>query len=85
MRRKSPYADVFDAIQAVAETRRLPSRVELETDDVTPSDDLEALDAEWEETAVTFGPSDPLGDCGRSRLMTRLRAAVRSVTDTRAS
>lgn len=83
-RRQSPYAAVFAAIEALAGAGRLPT-VELDTGDAAPADDLEALDAEWEETAVTFGPGDPLGDCGRSRLMTRLRAAVRSVADSRAS
>ncbi len=44
-------------------------------------EDLEALDAEWEEAAVTFGPGDPMsGSCGTPRLATRLRAAARSVS-----
>jgi nitrate reductase delta subunit len=42
-------------------------------------DDLEALDAAWEEEEVTFGPgsTDAKGACGVEGLATRLRAAMR--------
>ena len=42
-------------------------------------DDLEALDAAWEEEEVTFGPgsTDAKGACGAEGLSTRLRAAMR--------
>jgi nitrate reductase delta subunit len=42
-------------------------------------DDLEALDAAWEEEEVTFGPgaADATGACSVEGLSTRLRAAMR--------
>lgn len=82
-RRKSIYASVFRALGAISKGKLTPAQLaELAgTDDAAP-DDLEALDAEWEETAVTFGPGDPMGEsCGKPRLMTRLRAAARSPAD----
>ena len=79
-RRNSPYAAVLAAIGAIADANNLPASDQLATTDIAAGD-LEALDAEWEEAAVTFGPESALGDgCGRSRLMSRLRAAARSVT-----
>ncbi|PRD41867.1 nitrate reductase molybdenum cofactor assembly chaperone [Phyllobacterium phragmitis] len=74
--RNSIYAPVLAAIRAVAGTS-LP----LSTDEERPAgapDDLAALDAEWEETAVTFGPdSGGMDGCSSDRLQTRLRAARR--------
>ncbi|WP_024277565.1 nitrate reductase molybdenum cofactor assembly chaperone [Xanthobacter sp. 126] len=45
------------------------------TEDLTALD-LNALDKEWEETAVTFGPGDA-ASCGVDRFRTQLRAAQR--------
>jgi len=86
-KRKSIYASVFRALRTLARGKpRLDEPAETAGDDVAWTDeaeDLEALDAEWEETAVTFGPGDPMdGACGSSRLTTRLRAAARSVLPT---
>jgi nitrate reductase molybdenum cofactor assembly chaperone NarJ/NarW len=80
-KRKSVYANVFRALRALARGKLSPAQLpELAGDDDVSADDLEALDAEWEETAVTFGPGDPMdGACGTPRLATRLRAAARSV------
>jgi nitrate reductase delta subunit len=68
-RRDSVYAGVFRALVALAAT---PADAEATAamaaepeDDPT---DLEALDAVWEETAVTFGP-DPNAGCPASRDM----------------
>ncbi len=68
-RRESTYAAVFDTLvqlsgakadqQAVAEM--------LKAEEVDPND-LEALDAVWEETEVTFGP-DPNAGCPQVRDM----------------
>ena len=41
------------------------------------SEDLAALDAAWEETAVTFGPGDAMGGCSVDRLRTQIRAGRR--------
>ena len=39
--------------------------------------DLEAMDAAWEEAAVRFGPGEAMDGCGTDRLQTRLRAGAR--------
>ncbi|TCT05403.1 respiratory nitrate reductase chaperone NarJ [Tepidamorphus gemmatus] len=84
-RRRSPYAAVFRALVALGRGRAAAAGepVSAAPDVVLAVDEVEELadlDAEWEETAVTFGPGDPAVDaCGRTRLMTRLRAARRSV------
>lgn len=38
---------------------------------------LEALDAEWEESVVKFGPGEDISGCSPDRMRTRLRAAGR--------
>lgn len=59
-KRKSVYASVFRALETLA--RVTPDRdavdAVLAEPEVDP-DDLEAIDAEWEETAVMFGPGAP--------------------------
>lgn len=66
-RRDAPYAAVFAALVTIA--RRQPDRDALaaltqEADE--DADDLEALDAVWEESEVRFGP-DPNQGCPASR------------------
>ena len=81
-RRKVSYVAVFQALVAIAGGKGQP--VPLATTAEDDPDDLEALDRDWEETAVTFGPGDwGNGDdsCSKPRLATRIRAAVRSVHD----
>ncbi|MGM0585969.1 MAG: nitrate reductase molybdenum cofactor assembly chaperone [Pseudomonadota bacterium] len=66
-RRESPYAAVFDALvglSAAAPDAELTEALAQQPDD--DPDDLEALDAAWEETEVTFGP-DPNAGCPVSR------------------
>jgi nitrate reductase molybdenum cofactor assembly chaperone NarJ/NarW len=63
IKRKSPYATVFRALETLARAAPDASAVaavlaEPEDD----PDDLEAIDAEWEETAVMFGPGAPDDD-----------------------
>ena len=58
-RRKSPYAFVLRTLEAIA--AREPSAKELDELRKAPdfaADDLEALDAEWMEQPVNFGPGD---------------------------
>jgi len=66
-RRDSIYALVLAALVALADNARKSELVEalLAAADDDP-DDLEALDAAWEETQVTFGP-DPNAGCPASR------------------
>lgn len=71
--RKSTYAAVFQALAALANA---PATDQPDTS-VEDPDDLEALDAAWEEAAVHFGPGEQIDSCGTDRLRTRLRAASR--------
>jgi nitrate reductase delta subunit len=62
-RRGTPYAAVFRALVALSAAAPETGAVEALTG--APDDDphdLEALDAVWEEAAVTFGP-DPAAGC----------------------
>ena len=55
--RNSPYAPVFAAIEALGEWQ--PAQADIDEVLAVPEDDpddLAALDAVWEEEAVTFGP-----------------------------
>ncbi len=40
-------------------------------------DDLEAMDASWEEAAVRFGPGEAVDACGTDRVRTQIRASQR--------
>lgn len=75
-KRHSSYAAVFRALIAIAAVD--PVGVQAgrpsEDDDVDPTD-LAALDAEWEDAPVTFGPESAPG-C-KDDLIARLRAAKR--------
>jgi len=81
-KRGSAYAAVFTAIREIAD-------IELIDDDLTQEveaqdDGLAALDAEWEEAAVTFGPGDAMGGCSVDRLRTQIRAGRRDARTTAA-
>ncbi|MEP2028765.1 MAG: nitrate reductase molybdenum cofactor assembly chaperone [Paracoccaceae bacterium] len=68
-RRESGYASVFTALLQIAKAK--PNKAALAEMLEQPDDDpedLEALDAVWEESEVTFGP-DPNGDCPQVREM----------------
>ncbi|QRG09849.1 nitrate reductase molybdenum cofactor assembly chaperone [Xanthobacter dioxanivorans] len=81
--RGSAYAAVFAALRTlatdgvVAAPASAPAKEE-------PVDDLAALDAAWEETAVTFGPGEGMGACSVDRFRTQLRAAQRDARHTAA-
>lgn len=65
-KRKSPYAAVFLALEALA-ARRAPAgdvdRLAAEPDE--DPDDLEALDRRWADEPVTFGPGADTTGCSR--------------------
>ncbi len=75
-KRKTPYASIFSCLQVVATSKAQPETVEalMMAPDPEP-DDLEALDAAWEEEQVKFGPEADL--CGKSDLTSKLRSATR--------
>jgi nitrate reductase delta subunit len=74
-KRNSPYAAVFETLTALA-TLAPDAEVELvaDGDDVDPND-FAALDAQWEEEAVSFGP-DAAPSC-KDRLVAQIRAGRR--------
>lgn len=81
--RGSAYAAVFAALRTLATDGAVtvPSPAPAHEE---PADDLAALDAAWEETAVTFGPGEGMGGCSVDRFRTQLRAAQRDARHTAA-
>jgi len=75
-KRTSPYAAVFPALVALSTQKPRPEEIAtlLQEPDHDPLD-LAALDAAWEEEAVSFGPGAS-GGC-KDGLTARLRAAKR--------
>ncbi|MCP5087390.1 MAG: nitrate reductase molybdenum cofactor assembly chaperone [Rhodobacteraceae bacterium] len=68
-RRESSYAGVLEALMQFADlTVDSEAVAELLSEDDDDPDDLEALDAVWEESQVTFGP-DPNAGCPQVRDM----------------
>lgn len=79
-KRSSPYGAVMSALLAISKARLDEKALATLRAEPDPEpDDLEALDAAWEEEEVTFGPgsADAQGACGVEGLSTRLRAAMR--------
>jgi nitrate reductase delta subunit len=76
-RRSSDYAAVFAALRDIAGDRRAASTIETPAEGT--GDDLAALDAAWEETAVVFGPGDAIDGCSVDRLRMQMRAGRRDV------
>ena len=77
-KRSSPYAGVLRAL--VELSRAKPKEEDMKVivaDDGVEPDDLTALDAVWEEEAVTFGPAVASAACGKDTLGAKLRAASR--------
>ncbi|TPN51588.1 nitrate reductase molybdenum cofactor assembly chaperone [Mesorhizobium sp. B1-1-7] len=73
-KRNGGYAGVFAAIRSiVSETAVIVGAVEIDDE----PDDLAAIDAAWEETAVTFGPGNATDGCSVDRLKIQMRAANR--------
>mgnify|MGYP003110114550 CR=1 FL=1 len=69
-KRQSPYRAVFGALQSVsdkpADRDAVASLLSIADDDPA---DLEALDASWEEEAVTFGPGTDSQGCPKAQSM----------------
>lgn len=75
-KRRSAYESVFRALIALSKAKPKPEDVTrlLQEPDPEP-DDLKALDAEWEDEQVTFGPG--AADSCKDGLMARVRAGRR--------
>jgi nitrate reductase delta subunit len=71
--RDTGYASVMAALADIA---CAPSLAVSDIPEEDP-DDLEAMDAAWDEAAVRFGPGEAMDGCSTDRLRTRLRAASR--------
>lgn len=77
--RSPAYGAVLTAILSLAgDVRAAP----VATEGLAEIDDLAALDAEWEETAVAFGPGTPDDGCSVDRLRIQMRAARRDARQT---
>jgi nitrate reductase delta subunit len=79
-KRRSSYAAIFEALTAMAEVSDDAAEYEVvpEGNDADPND-FAALDAQWEEEAVTFGPgAEP--SC-KDRLVSQIRAGRRPAAD----
>lgn len=77
-KRKSIYANVFRALELFVKSK--PDQVLVNEILARPEDDpddLEALDAIWEEEVVKFGGNSGEGDCGPDRLQRQIRASQR--------
>ena len=72
--RSGGYSAVFTALLSIVdETVTVAPAADI---DDAP-DDLAAIDADWEETAVAFGPGNASDNCSVDRLRIRIRAANR--------
>jgi nitrate reductase delta subunit len=77
-KRGSPYQAVFAALVALSKSKLDESALAALRAEPDPEpDDLEALDAAWEDEEVTFGPASAKGACGVDTLAAKLRQARR--------
>ncbi|UCI22914.1 nitrate reductase molybdenum cofactor assembly chaperone (plasmid) [Mesorhizobium sp. B2-1-8] len=75
-KRNGGYAAVFTAALSIVNQAAMITDA-AETND--EPDDLAAIDAAWEETAVTFGPGNAADGCSVDRMRIQMRAAKRDV------
>lgn len=77
-KRNSGFAAVFRALVAIACTKPDAALLEVLRGEPDPApDDLEALDAAYEDAAVDFGQDDDPANCGKDTLAAKLRQARR--------
>jgi len=77
-KRSSPYAAVFAALVALSKAKLDEAALAALREEPDPEpDDLEALDAAWEEEEVTFGPGAAKAACGVDGVASKLRQARR--------
>jgi nitrate reductase delta subunit len=77
-KRGSPYRAVFSALVTLAKAKLDEAALAALRNEPDPEpDDLEALDAAWEEEEVRFGPGAAADDCGKDTLAAKLRQARR--------
>lgn len=77
-KRQSPYAAVLAALITLSNAKLDDAQMAALRAEPDPEpDDLEALDAAWQDEEVLFGPN--AADCGKDTLTAKLRHANRSV------
>lgn len=77
-KRASPYEAVLGALVALADTKLDAAQLDALRNEPDPEpDDLEALDAAWEEEEVRFGPGADANSCGKDQLAAKIRQARR--------
>lgn len=77
-KRQSPYEAVFAALLALSRAKLDEAALAALRAEPDPEpDDLEALDAAWQDEEVTFGPGAAADACGKDELSARLRQARR--------
>jgi nitrate reductase delta subunit len=77
-KRSSPYAAVFAALAVLSNAKLDAAALAALLAEPDPEpDDLEALDAAWEDEEVTFGPGSAAAACGTDTLAAKLRQAGR--------
>ncbi len=77
-KRNSPYEAAFAALVALSKARLDEAALAALRAEPDPEpDDLEALDAAWEDEEVTFGPGAATAACGIDTLTSKLRQARR--------
>ncbi|RWM28559.1 MAG: nitrate reductase molybdenum cofactor assembly chaperone [Mesorhizobium sp.] len=78
-KRNAGYAAVFTAIASI-----VSEPVVVDAAEIDEPDDLAAIDAAWEETAVAFGPGNATDGCSVDRLRIQIRAANRDARNSAA-
>ncbi|RWM39576.1 nitrate reductase molybdenum cofactor assembly chaperone [Mesorhizobium sp.] len=78
-KRNAAYAAVFTAIGSI-----VSQPVVVDAAEIDEPDDLAAIDAAWEETAVAFGPGHATDGCSVDRLRIQIRAANRDARNSAA-
>ncbi len=77
-KRKSAYSSVFSALSILAKQKPNKETVEALLSEPDPDpNDLEALDAAWQDEEVKFGP-EAMAECGKDTLSSKLRAGNRA-------
>jgi len=82
-KRGSPYEAVFAALVALSRARLDEAALAaLRVEPDPEPDNLEALDAAWQDVEVTFGPGASTADCGIDSLAAKLRQGRRPAPGT---
>jgi nitrate reductase delta subunit len=77
-KRGSPYESIFRSLTAIGKSKLDRAQLAALRSEPDPEpDDLEALDAAWQEEEVTFGPGAAADDCGIDSLAAKIRQARR--------